>query len=281
MKIKDVYSGEDLGAAYAPSHTTFRVWAPTAGEVELWLYPRGDGEEVLRKLPMSHDDHGTWYVSVDGDLNHIYYTYRIRRGKKVVYAQDPYAVAAGINGMRSMVVDLRETDPQGFAKDRGPKVKNRTDLIICEISVADMTADSSAGVAHPGKFLGLTEQKTKNKNGQMTGLSYLKELGITHVQIMPMFDFASINEAYTDHEQYNWGYDPFNYNVPEGSYATDPYHGEVRIREMKEMIAAFHKAGIGVIMDVVYNHTYDLNHCLQKCEPDYYYRKKGKAYANG
>jgi pullulanase len=179
-----------------------------------------------------------------------------------------------------MVINLRETDPEGFEKDRGPSYRTRTDLVICEISIADATADTTSGVGYPGKFLGLTEPETKNPEGQSTGLSYLKELGITHVQIMPMYDFASIDEARRGQEQYNWGYDPLNYNVPEGSYSTDSFHGEVRIRECKEMIAAFHKAGIGVIMDVVYNHTYNLESCLQKCEPNYFYRKNGRKFSN-
>jgi pullulanase len=229
---------------------------------------------------MKRDVQGTWFLSKEGDWNHIYYTYRLRRGDKTVESQDPYSVATGVNGRRSMVLDLRETDPKDFNKDKGPAKCDRTDLVICELSVADTTADKSAGVAHPGKYLGLTETGTRNSKGQPTGLDYLKSLGITHVQIMPAYDFGSIDEAQIDGEQYNWGYDPINYNVPEGSYSTDPFHGEVRVREFKEMVAAFHKAGLGVIMDVVYNHTYNLNSCLQRCEPDYYYRKFGEKYSD-
>jgi pullulanase len=257
---------KELGAIYGPASTTFRLWAKSAESVRLCLYEKGDGKKELRRIPMDCESDGTWSVSVEGDLNHIYYNYIINRKNEEILTQDPYAVAAGVNGKRSMVLDLRETDPEGFENDHGPCFKNRTDLVICEISVSDVTA--YADVEHPGKYIGLTE------------LSYLKELGITHVQIMPFFDFASIDESDTSKEQYNWGYDPLNYNVPEGSYSTDPFHGEVRIRECKEMIADFHRAGIGVIMDVVYNHTYDLDHCLQKCEPDYFYRKTGKNYSN-
>ena len=229
---------------------------------------------------MKRDVQGTWTIRVDGDLRHVYYTYRLERSGKTVESQDPYSVAVGVNGQRSMVLDLKETDPENFKEDHGPVFSNRTDLVICEISVLDSTADGSSGVKYPGKYLGLAEKGTKNKEGEATGLDYLKSLGITHVQIMPMYDFASIDEAAPKKREYNWGYDPLNYNVPEGSFSTDPFHGEVRIREMKEMIAAFHREGIGVIMDVVYNHTYDLDSCLQKCEPDYYYRMNGTRYSN-
>lgn len=193
----------------------------------------------------------------------------------MVETQDPYSVATGVNGQRSMVLDLKGTDPKGFAEDKGPQVKSRTDMVICEISVADITGDASSNVKNPGKFLGLTEEGTKNAGGQATGLDYLKQLGITHVQIMPAFDFASIDESHPEIVQYNWGYDPVNYNVPEGSYSTDAFRGEVRIREMKEMVAALHKAGIGVIMDVVYNHMFDAKQsCFEKAEPDYFFRKR-------
>ena len=265
---------------YTKKYTAFRLWAPTADAVTLCLYREGDGDCLSDTLPMKRDVQGTWTIRVDGDLRHVYYTYRLERSGKTVESQDPYSVAVGVNGQRSMVLDLKETDPENFKEDHGPVFSNRTDLVICEISVLDSTADGSSGVKYPGKYLGLAEKGTKNKEGEATGLDYLKSLGITHVQIMPMYDFASIDEAAPKKREYNWGYDPLNYNVPEGSFSTDPFHGEVRIREMKEMIAAFHREGIGVIMDVVYNHTYDLDSCLQKCEPDYYYRMNGTRYSN-
>ena len=193
---------------------------------------------------MKRDVQGTWLLKKSGDLDKIYYTYKITRNGKMVETQDPYSLATGVNGQRSMVLDLKKTDPKGFAEDKGPQVKSKTDMVICEISVADITGDSSSNVKHPGKFLGLAEEGTKNARGQATGLDYLKQLGITHVQIMPAFDFASIDESHPEIVQYNWGYDPVNYNVPEGSYSTDAFRGEVRIREMKEMVAALHKAGI-------------------------------------
>lgn len=280
MQQRIPYDGNDLGAVYTKKYTAFRLWAPTADAVTLCLYREGDGDCLSDTLPMKRDVQGTWTIRVDGDLRHVYYTYRLERSGKTVESQDPYSVAVGVNGQRSMVLDLKETDPENFKEDHGPVFSNRTDLVICEISVLDSTADGSSGVKYPGKYLGLAEKGTKNKEGEATGLDYLKSLGITHVQIMPMYDFASIDEAAPKKREYNWGYDPLNYNVPEGSFSTDPFHGEVRIREMKEMIAAFHREGIGVIMDVVYNHTYDLDSCLQKCEPDYYYRMNGTRYSN-
>lgn len=280
MQQRIPYDGNDLGAVYTKKYTAFRLWAPTADAVTLCLYREGDGDCLSDTLPMKRDVQGTWTIRVDGDLRYVYYTYRLERSGKTVELQDPYSVAVGVNGQRSMVLDLKETDPENFKEDHGPVFSNRTDLVICEISVLDSTADGSSGVKYPGKYLGLAEKGTKNKEGEATGLDYLKSLGITHVQIMPMYDFASIDEAAPKKREYNWGYDPLNYNVPEGSFSTDPFHGEVRIREMKEMIAAFHREGIGVIMDVVYNHTYDLDSCLQKCEPDYYYRMNGTRYSN-
>ena len=280
MQQRIPYDGNDLGAVHTKKYTAFRLWAPTADAVTLCLYREGDGDCLSDTLPMKRDVQGTWSIRVDGDLRHVYYTYRLERSGKTVESQDPYSVAVGVNGQRSMVLDLKETDPENFKEDHGPVFSNRTDLVICEISVLDSTADGSSGVKYPGKYLGLAEKGTKNKEGEATGLDYLKSLGITHVQIMPMYDFASIDEAAPKKREYNWGYDPLNYNVPEGSFSTDPFHGEVRIREMKEMIAAFHREGIGVIMDVVYNHTYDLDSCLQKCEPDYYYRMNGTRYSN-
>lgn len=280
MQQRIPYDGNDLGAVYTKKYTAFRLWAPTADAVTLCLYREGDGDCLSDTLPMKRDVQGTWTIRVDGDLRHVYYTYRLERSGKTVESQDPYSVAVGVNGQRSMVLDLKETDPENFKEDHGPVFSNCTDLVICEISVLDSTADGSSGVKYPGKYLGLAEKGTKNKEGEATGLDYLKSLGITHVQIMPMYDFASIDEAAPKKREYNWGYDPLNYNVPEGSFSTDPFHGEVRIREMKEMIAAFHREGIGVIMDVVYNHTYDLDSCLQKCEPDYYYRMNGTRYSN-
>lgn len=276
------YFEHDLGASYRSDATVFRLWSPSADAVALCLYAAGDGDCLLSQHPMQPSGGGTWTISCEGDLSGTYYTYKITRGTDIVETQDPYSVAVGVNGRRSMVVDLASTDPEGFAEDRGPRPLSRADIIVCEISVSDTTADISCGSKYPGKYLGLTEAGLKTKEGLPAGLDHIRELGITHVQLMPVFDFASIDESETVREQYNWGYDPLNYNVPEGSYATDPFHGDVRIREFKMMIQALHQAGLGVIMDVVYNHVFDAeDSCFYKVQPDYFFRRDDKgAYSN-
>lgn len=278
---KDAYLMDDLGAVYTEEKTSFRVWAPTAEAVTICFFREGDGNNLIDKEPMTKDQHGTWIYQKRGDLSGTYYTYRVKIDGIEKETTDSYAKAAGVNGRRAMVVDLMATNPDGFLDDKGPSLDKGTDAVICEISIADMTADRSSGIRHRGKYLGLTEKGTKSPDGLPTGLDYLKSLGITHVQLMPVFDFGSIDETRGDMEQYNWGYDPVNYNVPEGSYSTDPFHGEVRIREFKEMIQAFHKAGIGVIMDVVFNHTFDVESSpFQRTAPDYYYRIADYGYSN-
>jgi pullulanase len=281
------YMGNDLGAVYTPEKTIFRLWAPTAELVRLNLYRNGDGDCLITSEKMTQDIDGTWICTKSGDLDQVYYTYLVTVDGVTKETVDPYAKAVGVNGVRGMVVDLSSTNPDGFLDEVRPGAESRpstspVDAIICEISVADMTMDASSGVTHRGKYLGLTEKGTKSPEGLPTGLDYLKALGVTHVQLMPVYDFGSIDESKPQSEQYNWGYDPVNYNAPEGSYSTDPYHGAVRIRELKEMIQAFHREGVGVIMDVVYNHTYDIEHsCFQKTVPDYYYRETEDGYSDG
>lgn len=281
MEKFTVYHGKDLGATYTPEKTSFRLWAPSAQAVSLCLYRDGDGDCKIAAEQMKKDEEGTWTIEVSGDLDCVYYTYLVTYDGVTRESQDPYAKAVGVNGIRSMVVDLAKTNPKGFEEDQHIFVEKPTDAILYELSVSDMTRDPSSGVKNAGKYLGLTEKNTKSKEGNATGLDHIKDLGVTHIQLMPSFDFGSIDEAHLEREQYNWGYDPVNYNVPEGSYSTDPFHGEVRIREFKQMVQAFHEAGIGVIMDVVYNHTYDIeNNCFQKCVPDYYYRKDENGYTD-
>jgi pullulanase len=281
MEELETYMGSDLGAVYASDKTTFRLWAPTAEQVRLNLYQDGDGDCLMATENMIKDKSGTWFFQKRGDLDRVYYTYLVTVDGVTRETIDPYALAAGVNGQRGMVVDLLSTNPDGFLDENRPGLESPVDAVICEISVADMTMDESSGVKHHGKYLGLTETGTRSPEGLSTGLDYLKQLGVTHVQLMPSFDFGSIDESKPQSEQYNWGYDPVNYNVPEGSYSTDPYHGEVRIREFKEMVQAFHREGIGVIMDVVYNHTYDIEHsCFQKTVPDYYYRRTENGYSD-
>ena len=268
------YSGSDLGAVYTKQNTRFRLWAPTAESVRICFYATGDGGDAVEIKDMNQDIEGTWVYAKSGDLHKLYYTYLVTIDGVTRETNDPYGKATGVNGIRSMVVNLEKTNPEGFDKDHGPVVEKETDIVVCEISIADTTADESCGAKYPGKYLGLTEKGTKNASGVATGLDHILDLGVTHVQIMPSYDFGSIDESRLDEPQYNWGYDPINYNVPEGSFATDPFHGEVRIKEYKQMVQSFHKHGIGVIMDVVYNHTYDVDgNCFQKCVPDYYYRK--------
>ncbi len=281
--MMQTYSGDDLGAFYRKSNTRFRLWAPTAERVRICFYLTGDGGQPFEIKAMYPDEDGTWVYAKSGDLHKCYYTYLVTVDGIERETNDPYGKAAGVNGKRSMVVNLEETNPRGFENDHGPEVKKWTDIIVYETSILDTTMDETCGVKYPGKYLGLTETGTKTKEGVPTGLDHILDLGVTHVQLMPTYDFASIDESKTSEPQYNWGYDPANYNVPEGSFSTDPFHGEVRIKEFKKMIQSFHKHGLGVIMDVVYNHTYEVdNNCFHKCVPGYYYRITAEGYySNG
>ena len=277
----EVYTGNDLGAAYSPKMTRFKVWAPEAESVKLNLYKQGEGDNLIEQHVMKKSVNGTYVFEKQGDCNGIYYTYTVVNHGEEQEAVDPYTKAAGVNGQRGMVINLAKTNPQGFELDGYRNPEHIRDAIIYEGSVRDFTMDESSGVFHNGKFLGLTEANTTNHFGEATALDYISDLGITHVQILPAFDFETVDEK-NQKAQYNWGYDPDNYNVPEGSYAVSPYDGAVRIQEMKQMVLALHSRGIGVIMDVVFNHTYrrdDSN--LQKIVPDYYYRSDENGYTNG
>lgn len=275
------YDGDDLGATYTKEKTGFKVWAPTASEVSLNLYEQGDGDNLIETVPMTLGDKGVWFCEKQGDLNGIYYTYSIKNGNKTNEAVDLYARTTGVNGNRGMVVDLSATNPEGFENDTRPAFVNPTDAIIYELHVRDLSSDASSGISNTGKFLGFTETGTTNADGLATGIDHIKDLGVTHVQILPSYDYATVDESKLDTPQFNWGYDPKNYNVPEGSYSTDPYHGEVRINEMKQMVQALHENGIRVNMDVVYNHTFNIEDSnFQKTVPEYYYRKVGENYSN-
>ena len=276
------YDGDDLGAVYTKEKTTFRIWAPTAVEVSLNLYEQGDGDNLMETIPMTADVKGTWVCEKTADLNGVYYTYSVKIGNKVNEVVDLYARSAGVNGNRGEILDLEATNPDGFDADVRPAFSNATDAVIYELHIRDLSSDASSGIQNTGKFLGLTERGTKNSEGLATGLDHILDLGVTHVQILPSSDYATVDETKLDTAQFNWGYDPKNYNVPEGSYSTDPYHGEVRVNEMKQMIQTLHENGIRVNMDVVYNHTYNLaDSWFQKTVPDYYYRKNGDNYSNG
>ena len=277
----EVYEGNDLGAVYTPKMTRFKVWAPEAEAVKLNLYKEGEGDNLIERCTMKKSRNGIFTFERQGDCNGIYYTYTVVNHGDEQEAVDPYTKAAGVNGRRGMVINLEKTNPQGFELDEYRNPEHITDAIIYEGSVRDFTMDESSGVFHNGKFLGLTEANTTNHFGEATALDYISDLGITHVQILPAFDFETVDEK-NQKAQYNWGYDPDNYNVPEGSYAVNPYDGAVRIQEMKQMVLALHSRGIGVIMDVVFNHTYrrdDSN--LQKIVPGYYYRSDETGYTNG
>lgn len=279
------YTGNDLGANWTKESTTFKVWSPTATKVVLNLYENGTDGDAYSKVEMVKGDAGVWSATVDGNLNKVYYTYTFTNAGTEKEAVDLYARTTGVNGKRGMVIDLSSTNPDGWSDDKRKTLKSQTDAAIYELHIRDFSIDESSGVTNKGKYLGLTEKGTKNATGQSTCLDYLVDLGITHVQIMPMYDFSpnSVDESKLDKAQFNWGYDPYNYNVPEGSYSTDPYNGEVRINEMKQMIQALHNENIGVIMDVVYNHTAETaNSYFNISVPDYYYRlsEDGK-YSNG
>ncbi len=282
---KYTYTGNDLGASYSREKTVFKVWAPTADKVSLQLYTAGSDKEGGRLLlctQMRQAEQGVYEISIEGDLHGVYYTYMVTADDQTTETGDIYARAAGVNGARSMVVDLRRTDPAGWEQDGHvfhPLEKSQ----IWEVHIGDFSQDPASGVswAHRGKYLAFTEHTTLNSDGiHPTCVDYLKKLGITHIHLLPAFDYGSTDERTCD--TFNWGYDPLNYNVPEGSYATDPFHGEVRIREFKEMVAALHKAGISVIMDVVYNHTATQDSFFQYTVPYYYYRlHPDGTYADG
>ncbi len=274
------YTGE-LGAIYSKKATTFRVWAPTATAMSLNLYKAGDGGIAETTIDMTRIESGVWETVKTTDLNGKYYTYSVTIAGKVTETYDPYAKAAGVNGDRSMVIDFERTNPKKWTDDRGPIYKKNNDLIVYEMHIRDLTSHVSSNVKNKGKYLGVVEDNTITSNGVPTGLSHLKGLDITHVQILPMFDFNSIDETRLSDKVFNWGYDPKNYSVPEGSYATDPYRGEVRVSEMKRMIKGLHDNGIGVIMDVVYNHTaLSADSNLSILVPNYYYRMVSGKYSN-
>ena len=294
LDTKYGYDGDDLGATYTPESTTFKVWAPTAQEIVLNLYATGsDNEEgagdlgkyILEKEYKEEGNEdsftGIWKKTIQGDLLNVYYTYTVTAenivGSKVttVETADVYSVAAGVNSKRSMVCDLDKTDPEGWENDKHVLLDKSTKSVVWEVHVKDFTYSLTSGVsdANRGKYLGFTETGTTlNGEGNIsTCIDYLKELGVTTVQILPFYDYGSVDES-GDDTQFNWGYDPVNYNVPEGSYSSNPYDGNVRIKECKQMIQALHNAGISVVMDVVYNHTYSYNSCFEAVVPNYYYR---------
>lgn len=276
-----VYEGDDLGIVYTPESTKFRVWAPTAWNVRLKLFEDPLGGEILETEFMKRDENGTWFLEIDGDHKGKYYTFQIRNRDGKDYHDEiwrnevpgPYAQAVGINGIRGAILDMRETDPPGWETDQRPPLNSFADIVLYELHVRDLSADSSSGIKNAGKYLGLTETGSKSPAGLSTGIDHIKDLGVTHVHLLPVFDFLSVNERFPELKEYNWGYDPQNYLAPEGSYSTDPWDSKSRILEFKQMVQALHQNGLRVVMDVVFNHTgsTDLS-VFNQLVPQYFYR---------
>lgn len=276
INFKDypVYNGSDLGVTYSSEKTIFKIWAPKASQVRLRLYKEGNGGEALSMHDLIKQQQGVWQVILKQDLANVFYTFEVFQDEKWHgETPDPYAKAVGVNGKRGMIIDPETTNPPGWEKDKGPVPVQPTAIILYESHIRDLSISTNSGIVHKGKFLGITETGTKSSDGLPTGIDHLKELGITHLHLLPAFDFNSVDESKPELNQYNWGYDPLNYNVPEGSFATDPYDGKVRIREFKQMVQTLHSNGIGVIMDVVYNHTSGRDSAFNKLVPDYFYRQ--------
>lgn len=276
FELYPVRSGSLTEMEYAPEATQFTLWAPTADEVRLMLYEAGEGGHAYETVSMERAEEGTWKTKVEKDLKGKFYTFNVKiDGKWQGDTPGINAKAVGVNGKRAAIIDLRETDPEGWAEDKRPPLASPADIIIYEVHHRDFSVHPSSGIEHKGKFLAMTETGTKNPGGMATGIDHLKELGVTHVHILPSYDYASVDETRLDENKYNWGYDPLNYNVPEGSYSTDPYRPEVRIREFKQMVQALHKAGIRVVLDVVYNHTFNTAESnFERTVPGYFYRQK-------
>jgi pullulanase len=274
-----VYAGTDLGMQYFPKASIFKLWSPHAEKAELLLFKNDVAGEAFKTISLTAGDNGTWHTQLDGNWHHTYYTCRVFiNGNWSTDLPDPYARAVGTNGKRAMILDLNSTNPAGWAADKSPAFSRHnfaTDAIIYELHIRDASIHASSGVKNKGGYRGLTEMNTSSPSGLSTGLSHIKELGVTHVHLLPFFDYNSVDEAATGKKQYNWGYDPLNYNVPEGSYSSNPADAAVRIRELKAMIAAFHKQGLRVVMDVVYNHVANAAKSnFEQLVPGYYFRRK-------
>ncbi len=279
------YTGQDLGAFWTPQETSFRLWAPTAEAVTINLYRSGtpDTDDLLFQLHMQPDVCGTWVAKRFGNLNGIYYTYLVLADGHIQECCDPYAKSTGVNGQRAMVLDMDSTNPQGWEQDTDPNAGIPiTDAFLYELHIRDLSMHRSSRIRSKGKYLGLTESHHETKSGQKIGLDHIKSIGITHLHLLPVFDFGFTDESRRN-PQFNWGYDPVNFNVPEGSYSSDPFRGEVRVKEMKQMVKALHDNGISVVMDVVYNHVYEAeNFCFNQIVPGYFSRINPQGiYSNG
>ncbi|MEZ5043908.1 MAG: type I pullulanase [Saprospiraceae bacterium] len=270
-----VYEGDDLGLSYSKEKSTFKLWAPAADEVRIKLYDTALGGVPTMDQSLQARASGVWEASFPGDLKGQYYAFQTKNGG--VWGSevpDPYAKAVGTNGQRGMIIDLKSTNPEGWEKDQRPPLAGFNDIILYELHVRDVSMDPNSGIQNKGKFLGLAETGTKSADGAATGLDHIKELGVTHVHLLPSYDFLSIDETKLEDNKYNWGYDPQHYNTPEGSYSTNPTDGAIRIKEFKQLIKTLHENGIRVIMDVVYNHTGATEQSnFNQLVPGYYYRQ--------
>ena len=272
----ETYNGNDLEMTVDNNGTHFTLWSPKAQEAKLNIYPTGRNSKAEQTIEMSKGNNGTWRASVPTKLYGKFYTFQIKyNGKWLDETPGVWAKAVGINGKRAAIIDLAATDPEGWDNDNGPEIKHINDAIIYEMHHRDFSMHPSSGIANKGKFLAMTEKETTSPQGDKTGIDHLKELGVTHVHILPSYDYNSVDESNLPANTYNWGYDPQNYNVPEGSYSTNPSDPATRIKEMKEMIKSLHYNGIGVVMDVVYNHTAENDGSnFSLTAPGYYYRHR-------
>lgn len=260
--------------SYSSSMTHFCVWSPKAEQAKVNLYHHGTGGLPYESYPLKKAADGTWSTSVKGNLKGVFYTFQVLvNGKWQDETQGIFAKAVGVNGVRAQVMDMRETNPAGWEADQRPALNSFSDVVLYEMHHRDFSVDPESGIRHQGKYLALTEHGTKNRGGLATGIDHLTELGVNHVHILPSYDYGSVDETRLHTPQYNWGYDPVNYNVPEGSYSTNPEDPATRIKEFKQMVMAMHRAGIRVVLDVVYNHVFDANSsAFQRTAPDYFFR---------
>ncbi len=280
--IDDVYAIPEKPIeemSYTPERTTFEVWGPTAERAVVRLY---DGDNLSQEIVMTRSKSGLWQATAEGNHRGKFYAFQLTvDGKTLKETAGIFAKALNVNGNRGAIIDLRNTDPEGWAKDCAPKIKP-SERVIYEMHYRDMTAHASAGVKHPGKYLGMAERGTRSEEGLATGLDHIVELGVTHVHLLPTADFGSIDESKSTN-QYNWGYEPKNYSAPEGTYSTNPADPEARIRELKSLVKAMHDAGLCVVLDVVYNHTTSTENCgFELTVPGYFYRmREDGSFAGG
>ncbi|NRB53442.1 MAG: type I pullulanase [Saprospiraceae bacterium] len=270
-----LYEGTDLGLTYSPQASIFKVWSPAVEAMQLKLYEQGLGGDPIREETMKMGDDGVWEITINEDLKGKYYAFQAKSdGNWRDEVPDPYVKAVGTNGRRGMIIDMESTNPEGWEADKRPALAGFNDIIIYELHVRDVSMDPNSGIENKGKFLGLAESGTKTPDGLSTGLDHIKDLGVTHVHLLPSYDYLSVDESKLEENNYNWGYDPQNYNTPEGSYSTNPEDGAVRVREFKQLIKTLHDNGIRVILDVVYNHTGATEGSnFNQLVPGYYYRQ--------